>query len=797
LFALACYNDPHDRGKIRSEGHMNEYVGQQLGNYRLLRLIGQGGFADVYLGEHIHLRTQAAIKILQMRLAEEHAQAFINEARTIAHLVHPNIVRVLDFGVQNSVPFLVMDYAPGGTLRQRMPPGKPLSVDGIFPFLTQVASALQYAHNRKLIHRDIKPENILVGVHGEVLLSDFGLALVTQSTSSRSIAAGSDMAGTATYMAPEQVQGSPRSASDQYALAVVVYEWLTGSRPFQGSFLEVATQQVLAPTPSLRAKVPTISPAIDEVVMRALAKEPQQRYPSVVEFAAALGQVCLQEGIISEQAALAGQTIMSMMASAGHSPLGNISQLTYLPSTTNQDAQSAYSTSPAISSSPAPTPPAPQLSFMKSPASQGVQKQAAGTGMDLQESQLTFVKTPSTSPTTNAPTTDQSLQWPTRSDPALAQTGWPSPHAELTEVAPLPSGQPGMKPQILNNTQVTPQQFPYQAAPSPYTQQQHYPTSSGPGMFGSQPFVTPAPVDNNSADVVRALRQATHTNRLLLVISLLLICMLVIGGGTGIWYFTHLRQPSKQPPVVTDRGHKTAVPSAPATAAATGTAGATVATPVPGNGAATPPAVSTPTAAATTTPVAGQQPNPYAPSMGTLVFNDPMSSNQQNWDQTGGCAFAGGAYHVVQPVGQAVVCYAKSTNYTNFTYEVQMTFGKATPSDAGGIEFRGNPATGASYRIEVFADGRYSILVCSTSTVCSPVAGSPPQPQPAASFHAGANTLAIVANSTTITFFMNGQPVGAPVQDATSAQGMIGVYGVAGATGAGIDVAYNNARVWQ
>jgi serine/threonine protein kinase len=148
---------------------MNDHVGQQLGNYRLVRLLGQGGFADVYLGEHVHLRTQAAIKILQMRLAEEHAEAFINEARTIAHLVHPNIVRVLDFGVQNGVPFLVMDYAPGGTLRQRMPSGKPLPPAALFPFIAQVASALQYAHQRKLVHRDIKISGWLSSPRAPVL----------------------------------------------------------------------------------------------------------------------------------------------------------------------------------------------------------------------------------------------------------------------------------------------------------------------------------------------------------------------------------------------------------------------------------------------------------------------------------------------------------------------------------------------------------------------------------------------------------------------------------------------------
>jgi serine/threonine protein kinase len=780
---------------------MSDPVDQQLGNYRLVRLLGHGGFADVYLGEHIHLRTQAAIKILQMRLAEEHAAAFINEARTIAHLIHPNIVRVLDFGVQNGVPFLVMDYAPGGTLRQRMPSGNPLPPAALFPFLAQVASALQYAHQRKLVHRDIKPENMLIGVNGEVLLSDFGLALVTQSTSSRSAAAGGDMAGTATYMAPEQVQGNPRPASDQYALAVVVYEWLTGSRPFQGTFLEVATQQVLAPTPSLRAKVPALSPAIDEVVMRAMAKDPQQRFPSVQDFATALAQVCLQEGLISAQVAQLAQTSMSAQATPGISPLGNISQLTYLPLATDQGAQSPFVTSPAPSTSANPS---VQLSFMKSLLSQGFQDHAAETMMDPQESQLTFVKTsqnftaltPTSAPPTPTPATGQSVQWPTHAAPPAApssQLGWSqmSSPANLTQAAPLPSGQPGMGTQMMNNTQFAPQSS--QMGMPPFAQQQQpYNMSSAPGMFANQPFVAPPSADNNSADILKALRQASHTNRLLIVISVLLVCVLLVGGGASVLYFTHLRQLPKPPPTANDRGHGTVVATAPAAASAV------IATTAATAAAATPTVGATPTPAVTATTAATQQANPYAPTMGTLAFNDPLSSNQQNWDQTAGCSFAGGAYHVVEAAGQAVVCYAKSTNYTNFTYEVQMTFVKAAqPSDMGGIEFRGNNATGASYRIEVGADGKYSFLVCTTSTVCAVPAGAPPQPQPVPSFRAGANTLAVVANGPTMTFYVNGQPVGAPVQDTATIQGMIGVYGQAGAAGGGIDVAYNNARVWQ
>ena len=428
---------------------MKEPVGEQIGNYHLVRLLGQGGFADVYLGEHIHLHTQAAIKILQMQLVQDNAEAFIHEARTVAHLIHPNIVRVLDFGIHNNVPFLVMDYAPGGTLRQQMPKGKPLPPATLFPFLAQVASALQYAHDRKLIHRDVKPENMLIGI-SEILLSDFGLALITQSIRSHPVTnGGSDITGTPTYMAPEQIQGKPQQASDQYALGVVVFEWLTGTRPYQGTFLEVATQQVLAPTPSLQAKVPTISPAIEEVVMRAMAKDPQQRYPSVQDFATALAQVCVQEGLISKEVTQVVKTSRhaSSPAVQGPSPLGNSSQLTYLPSRTNLESQP---TAP-INTSPNATVPMPT----ESSADQSVEdNDATKIIANPLASQLNLMKTP-------------------------------------PPVSPEPALQDGQLP------------------------------ISGQGNMAATELV----------------REQKRMNRLLMMISLLLICMLVLGGGTGIWLF--------------------------------------------------------------------------------------------------------------------------------------------------------------------------------------------------------------------------------------------------------------------
>ncbi len=271
---------------------MPDRAGQRLGNYRLIRLLGQGSFADVYLGEHIHLKTKAAIKVLAIRLVSKNMQQFLIEAQTIASLVHPNVVRVLEFGIEDDVPFMVMDYAPNGTLRERHPKGTPLLPVSIVPYVKQVATALQYAHNRKLIHRDIKPENMLLGSHDEVLLSDFGLALIAQSTEVQSTQA---MVGTLPYMAPEQFRGKPRPASDQYALGIVVYEWLSGDRPFHGPFAEIASQHILVPPPPLLEKVPTISAAIEEVVQTALAKDPHQRFASVQAFATAFEQACQEK----------------------------------------------------------------------------------------------------------------------------------------------------------------------------------------------------------------------------------------------------------------------------------------------------------------------------------------------------------------------------------------------------------------------------------------------------------------------------------------------------------------------
>lgn len=277
---------------------MSDWVtreGQQLGAYHLIHLLGRGGSAEVYLGEHVYLKSQAALKLLRVMLQEEERASFLKEAQTLAHLVHPHIVRILDFAVEAGTPFLVMEYAPHGSLRHRHPSGTRLPFATIVSYVQQVTSALQYAHNQQLIHCDVKPENLLLNERGEILLSDFGLAVLAPRSHSYSThVLERQVAGTVLYQAPEQLQGYPVLASDQYALGVVVYEWLSGTPPFHGSSIEIAMQHISTPPPSLAKQVPDLSPAMEEVVLRALAKWPEQRFASVQEFAHALEQALLE-----------------------------------------------------------------------------------------------------------------------------------------------------------------------------------------------------------------------------------------------------------------------------------------------------------------------------------------------------------------------------------------------------------------------------------------------------------------------------------------------------------------------
>src|SRR5260370_11054143 len=182
---------------------MTNWIGQSLGNYKLIKLLDTGGFAEVYEGEHIHLGIHAAVKVLKTIVTGDEIEAFRTEARIIVSLEHPNIIRVLDFGIQVGTPFLVMEYAQKGSLKGFRTKGQSLPYVVILSYIKQIASALQYAHDQKnLIHRDVKPANMLKINDDRIVLSDFGIASIAQGGQK-------DVVGTVNYMSPEQILGQP------------------------------------------------------------------------------------------------------------------------------------------------------------------------------------------------------------------------------------------------------------------------------------------------------------------------------------------------------------------------------------------------------------------------------------------------------------------------------------------------------------------------------------------------------------------------------------------------------------
>jgi serine/threonine protein kinase len=262
--------------------------GQIFGSYELIRSLGRGGFAEVYLGKHTQLPQQmAAVKILEKQLIQAKSQQFKKEASIVATLRHPHIVQMYDYNVYSNqamtltlIPFIVMEYAPNGSLRQKHPRGLPLPLTTIVMYTRQIADALQHAHDHNVMHLDVKPENILVNGQNQLLLSDFGLATLLSEQDKTA-----DIQGTLSYMSPEQLNGKPDFASDQYALGVMVYEWICGHLPFSGrSVKEVIDKHLNELPPSLCTQVSALSQQAESVVMRALEKKTQDRYPSVHEF---------------------------------------------------------------------------------------------------------------------------------------------------------------------------------------------------------------------------------------------------------------------------------------------------------------------------------------------------------------------------------------------------------------------------------------------------------------------------------------------------------------------------------
>jgi eukaryotic-like serine/threonine-protein kinase len=266
-------------------------IGERIGDrYEVEDLVGTGGMSSVYRARDTVLERLVALKILHQHFMSdpEYVERFRREARAIARLNHPNIVTVIDRGELDNHQFIVFEHVPGENLKDFVRRRGPLPVHDALTLTTQIARGLAFAHEHGVVHRDVKPQNVLLDESGIAKVTDFGIA--------RSIEPGDGLTetgtllGTSEYISPEQAGGRRVDArSDQYSLGVVLYELLTGETPYSGdNFMAVAMKHMRDPVPSVRDRRPDVPASVDAIVSRAMAKRPEDRFPSTQEMVAAL-----------------------------------------------------------------------------------------------------------------------------------------------------------------------------------------------------------------------------------------------------------------------------------------------------------------------------------------------------------------------------------------------------------------------------------------------------------------------------------------------------------------------------
>jgi len=273
---------------------MSNLTGQSLGRYHILEQLGEGGMATVYQAYDTRLETDVAVKVIRTDILPQNAiertlKRFEREAKALAKLTHPNIVPVMDYGEFAGQPYLVMKYLPGGTLKQLFN-GKLITWQNAVHLLIPIAQALDYAHRQGLIHRDVKPANILITADGAPMLSDFGIAKIIEMEEGQTLTGTGVGIGTPEYMAPEQGMGREVDArADIYSLGIIFYELITGHKPYTADTpMAVILKHMTDPLPRPRQFVPALPYAVEQLLIKALAKNRKDRYLNAGAFAHAM-----------------------------------------------------------------------------------------------------------------------------------------------------------------------------------------------------------------------------------------------------------------------------------------------------------------------------------------------------------------------------------------------------------------------------------------------------------------------------------------------------------------------------
>ena len=343
-------------------------IGDEFAGYRLVSLIGHGGMSIVYRAEHIGLERTVALKLLSPQVSEDEdfRERFQRESKVAAALEHPNIIPIYEAGEENGVLYIAMRYVEGADLKSRLKQGGPLEEHQVVVLISQVAAALEAAHDKGLVHRDVKPANILIaagaGVEGSdhAYLSDFG---VVKNTAAAGFTKTGLFVGTADYASPEQIEGKPLDArADIYSLGCVTYEALTATPTYEkDSEVAMMYAHLLEPPPKLTEKRPDLPPEVDEVIAKAVAKSKEDRYERPTEFALALKQA-VGAGAASGVSAVVAQPGAGETVLAGASVVGR--------------AQAEKQAEPPAQSPPPQSPPAQPPPPQSPPA----QPPPAGTG---------------------------------------------------------------------------------------------------------------------------------------------------------------------------------------------------------------------------------------------------------------------------------------------------------------------------------------------------------------------------------------------------------------------------------
>ncbi len=274
---------------------MEDLTGRQFGHYQIVAPLGEGGMASVYKAYQPSMERHVAIKVLPRHMAssEEFLTRFRREAKLLAHLQHPNILPVFDYGESDSYPYIVMPFIPSGTLADLLN-GQRLQLAKVRRVMTQIGDALAYAHARGMIHRDIKPSNVLMDESGNCLLTDFGLARMVESSSK--VTSTGTVLGTPAYMSPEQGTGSEIDhRSDIYSLGIILYEAVTGRVPYNAETpIAIVFKHIQDPLPSARKLNPDLPESVELILLKALAKNPSDRYQNMEGFVQAI-QMAISE----------------------------------------------------------------------------------------------------------------------------------------------------------------------------------------------------------------------------------------------------------------------------------------------------------------------------------------------------------------------------------------------------------------------------------------------------------------------------------------------------------------------